>query len=129
MDKPAARIGDKHTCPMVEAGKPHVGGPIVGPGAPTVFAQNMPVSVKGDSVTCSGAPDTVLVASTTVFACDKNVARMGDNTAHGGVIVGGAPLVLVGDPGSPPEVSRLEQANEPFCEICEKEEASSEGQE
>jgi hypothetical protein len=38
MGKPAARLTDMHTCPMVTPGLPpipHVGGPIVGPGAPT----------------------------------------------------------------------------------------------
>ena len=33
----AARLTDMHTCPMVTAVVPHVGGPITGPGAPTVY--------------------------------------------------------------------------------------------
>ena len=46
---PAARVGDMHTCPMQTPGTPpipHVGGPILPPGQPTVLigpraAQNM----------------------------------------------------------------------------------------
>lgn len=37
---PAARVGDMHTCPMVNPGAPpppHVGGPIMPPGAVTVL--------------------------------------------------------------------------------------------
>jgi hypothetical protein len=33
----AARLTDMHVCPMVTGVVPHVGGPIVGPGAPTVL--------------------------------------------------------------------------------------------
>ena len=33
----AARLNDFHACPMVTGTVPHVGGPIVGPGAPTVM--------------------------------------------------------------------------------------------
>ena len=116
MDKPVARLGDMHTCPMIEGPKPHVGGPVASSGAPTVFAENMPIAVVGDSVTCNGALDTILIGSSTVFACNKPVARMGDSTVHGGVIVAGAPLVLVGDPGSPPTMDK------PFCEICQSDE-------
>ena len=35
--QPAARVGDMHTCPMVTGVVPHVGGPITGPGSPTVL--------------------------------------------------------------------------------------------
>ena len=34
---PAARLTDMHVCPMLTVLVPHVGGPIVGPGAPTVM--------------------------------------------------------------------------------------------
>ena len=33
----AARVTDMHHCPMVTSVIPHVGGPITGPGAPTVL--------------------------------------------------------------------------------------------
>ena len=54
-----------HTCPMFDGPKPHVGGPILPPGAPTVLIGGKPA------------------------------ARMGDPTAHGGVIVAGFPGVII----------------------------------
>ena len=100
MGKPAARITDMHTCPMVTPGVPpipHVGGPIVGPGAPTVLIGKMPAAVMGDMCTCVGPPDTIILGSTGVFIGGKPAARMGDQTAHGGVIVKGEPTVLIGE--------------------------------
>ena len=61
----AARVGDMHTCPMVNGTVPHVGGPVMPPGAPTVLIGGQPA------------------------------ARMGDSTAHGGIIVAGCPTVNI----------------------------------
>ena len=97
--KPAARITDMHTCPMVTPGVPpipHVGGPIVGPGCPTVLVCMLPAAVLGDSCVCVGPPDTIIKGSATVLIGGKPAARMGDSTAHGGVIILGAPTVLIG---------------------------------
>ncbi len=99
MGKPAARIGDMHTCPMVTPGLPpvpHVGGPIVGPGVPTVMICKMPAAVMGDMCTCVGPPDSIVLGSATVMIGGKPAARMGDTTSHGGAIVLGAPTVLIG---------------------------------
>ena len=67
---PAARVGDMHTCPMqtpTPAGPiPHVGGPVLPPGCPTVLIAGQPA------------------------------ARLGDSTAHGGSIVVGCPTVMIG---------------------------------
>ena len=93
---PAARLTDMHTCPMVTGVVPHVGGPIVGPGAPTVMIANMPAAVVGDMVTCVGPPDSIVKGSATVLIAGKPAARMGDQTAHGGVIVKGEPTVMIG---------------------------------
>jgi len=96
---PAARLTDMHTCPMVTAGVPpipHVGGPIVGPGAPTVLIGNMPAAVMGDNAVCVGPPDVIINGSATVLICGKPAARMGDRTAHGGSIILGLPTVLIG---------------------------------
>ena len=93
---PAARITDMHTCPMVTGVVPHVGGPITGPGAPTVLIANLPAAVVGDLVTCVGPPDTIVKGSATVLIGGKPAARMGDQTAHGGVIVKGEPTVMIG---------------------------------
>lgn len=93
---PAARVTDMHVCPMVTGIVPHVGGPIIGPGAATVKICKMPASVMGDNVTCVGPPDKVIKGSATVMICKKPAARMGDNCSHGGVIVLGAPTVMIG---------------------------------
>jgi len=92
----AARIGDMHTCPMVNPGPvPHVGGPI-SLGAPTVMIGGMPAARVGDMCICVGPPDTIAMGSGTVFICGMPAARMGDSTAHGGSIVIGCPTVNIG---------------------------------
>ncbi len=99
MGTPAARLTDMHSCPMVTPGLPpipHVGGPIVGPGATTVLIGKMPAAVLGDMVVCVGPPDSIVKGSATVMICGKPAARMGDTTAHGGSIVLGFPTVLIG---------------------------------
>jgi uncharacterized Zn-binding protein involved in type VI secretion len=88
-----------HVCPMqtpMIPPIPHVGGPIVGPGVPTVLIANMPAAVVGDSCVCVGPPDTIAMGSTTVMIGGKPAARMGDSTVHGGSIVIGAPTVMIG---------------------------------
>lgn len=96
---PAARLTDMHTCPMATPGTPpipHVGGPVVGPGMPTVLIGNMPAAVMGDICTCVGPPDTIAKGSVTVLIGGKPAARMGDLTVHGGTIVAGFPTVMIG---------------------------------
>lgn len=93
---PAARITDMHTCPMVTVLVPHVGGPVVGPGAPTVLIGGMPAAVVGDMCSCVGPPDVLVKGSTTVLIGGKPAARIGDLTAHGGTIVVGFPTVMIG---------------------------------
>jgi len=61
-----------------------------------VLIAKMPAAVMGDSVTCVGPPDTIIKGSATVMIGGKPAARMGDSTAHGGVIVIGCPTVLIG---------------------------------
>ncbi|MEL7343122.1 MAG: PAAR domain-containing protein [Bacteroidota bacterium] len=93
---PAARLTDMHTCPMVTGTVPHVGGPITGPGVPTVLIGNLPAAVVGDLLVCVGPPDSIIKGSATVLIGGKPAARMGDSTAHGGVIVKGEPTVMIG---------------------------------
>ena len=50
----------------------------------------------GDMCTCGGPPDTIIKGSATVLIGGKPAARMGDSTAHGGVIVAGCPTVQIG---------------------------------
>jgi uncharacterized Zn-binding protein involved in type VI secretion len=93
---PAARITDMHVCPMVTATVPHVGGPILPPGEPTVLIAGMPAARVGDMATCTGPPDSIIMGSTTVLIGGMPAARMGDPTAHGGSIVLGEFTVLIG---------------------------------
>lgn len=92
----AARVGDMHTCPMVSGTVPHVGGPVLPPGSPTVLIGGMPAARVGDMATCVGPPDTIAMGSSTVFINNMPAARMGDSTSHGGVIMVGCPTVLIG---------------------------------
>jgi len=96
---PAARLTDMHVCPMVTPGVPpipHVGGPIVGPGAPTVLIAAMPAARVGDMAVCVGHPDSIVMGSFTVLIGGAPAARVGSMTAHGGSVVLGAPTVLIG---------------------------------
>ena len=95
---PAARISDMHTCPMVNPGLvpvPHIGGPVV-VGVPTVIIAGMPAAVVGNMCTCVGPPDAIAKGSATVLIGGLPAARMGDSTVHGGVIITGAPTVMIG---------------------------------
>ena len=95
MGMPAARLSDMHVCPMVTVVVPHVGGPIAGPGAPTVLIGGLPAARIGDMAVCVGPPDVIVTGSSKVLLAGSPAARMGDMTAHGGVIVVGCPTVLI----------------------------------
>ena len=75
---------------------PHVGGPVVGPGAPTVLIGGLPAARVGDMLVCVGPPDVIVKGSETVLIMDMPAARMGDETAHGGTIIIGDPTVEIG---------------------------------
>ncbi|MBL3589096.1 MAG: PAAR domain-containing protein [gamma proteobacterium endosymbiont of Lamellibrachia anaximandri] len=96
MMPPAARVSDMHVCPLVTGTVPHVGGPILPPGDPTVMIAGLPAARVGDMATCVGPPDTIAAGSGTVFIGGVPAARQGDSTAHGGSIVLGAPTVMIG---------------------------------
>lgn len=129
MSKPAARLTDMHTCPIVTpqpGPPPHVGGPIVSPGAPTVLINGLPAARVGDIAICVGPPDTIAAGSFTVLIAGKPAARLGDQTVHGGAIVAGSPNVMIGDSGGgaggPPgmTMSAAKAAGTPFVRMnCE----------
>ena len=96
MGMPAARLTDMHTCPMVTGIVPHVGGPISGPGAPTVLIASLPAAHVGDMAVCVGPPDSLVKGSATVLIGGTPAVRLGDSTAHGGVVILGCPTVLIG---------------------------------
>jgi uncharacterized Zn-binding protein involved in type VI secretion len=85
-----------HVCPMVTGIVPHVGGPILPPGAVTVLIGGLPAARVGDMATCVGPPDVIVLGSFTVLTMSMPQARIGDLTAHGGTIVLGCFTVLVG---------------------------------
>jgi uncharacterized Zn-binding protein involved in type VI secretion len=81
---------------MVTGLVPHVGGPIVPAGCPTVLVGGLPAARVGDMAMCVGPPDVIVQGAATVLIGGMPAARQGDMTAHGGVIVGGLPTVLIG---------------------------------
>ena len=92
----AARVSDMHVCPMVTGVVPHVGGPVLPPGAPTVLIGGLPAACVGNMCTCVGPPDVIANGSATVLIGGMPAARMGDPTAHGGTIVLGCFTVMIG---------------------------------
>jgi len=113
---PAARVTDMHTCPMVTGVVPHVGGPVLPPGCPTVLIGMMPAARVTDLLTCVGPPDVILMGSPTVLIGGLMAARIGDPTVHGGVIVMGQPNVMIGIPGQGLVLQVAAQTGAPFCE-------------
>jgi uncharacterized Zn-binding protein involved in type VI secretion len=96
MGLPAARLTDMHVCPMVTGLVPHVGGPIAGPGCPTVLVGGLPAARVGDMVACVGPPDTIALGSFTVLIGGMPAAQLGSLCVHGGTVVAGCPVVLIG---------------------------------
>ncbi len=92
---PAARLTDMHVCPMVTGVVPHVGGPISGPGAPTVLIGGLPAARIGDMCVCVGPPDVIAMGSPKVLIGGAPAATMGGVTAHGGSIVLGCFTVII----------------------------------
>ena len=92
---PAARISDLHVCPMFTGPVPHVGGPILPPGAVTVLIGGLPAARVSDMCVCVGPPVVIALGSMKVLIGGLPAARMGDMTAHGGTIVLGCFTVMI----------------------------------
>jgi len=84
---------------MVTGMVPHVGGPVLPAGCPTVLIGFLPAARIGDMALCVGPPDVIAKGSATVVIGNMPAARIGDLTAHGGVIVAGCPTVVIGEMG------------------------------
>ena len=84
-----------HVCPMVTVLVPHVGGPVLPPGCPTVLIGGMPAARVGDMLVCVGPPDVIAMGSFTVLIGGQPAAQLGSLCAHGGAIVMGYPTVLI----------------------------------
>jgi len=85
-----------HVCALVTVLVPHVGGPILPPGCPMVLIGGQPAARMGDMALCVGPPDVIAMGSPMVLIGGQPVARMLDPTAHGGMIVLGFPMVMIG---------------------------------
>jgi len=85
-----------HVCPAMNGPVPHVGGPIIPSGPPTVLIGGMPAATVGGMAVCVGPPDSIIKGSGTVMIGGKPAARLGDSCAHGGTIVLGCFTVMIG---------------------------------
>jgi uncharacterized Zn-binding protein involved in type VI secretion len=95
----AARVTDLHQCHLVTPGLPpvpHVGGPVIVTGVPSVLIGNLPAAKVGEMVVCVGPPDSIVNGSATVLIGGMPAARLGDSTAHGGQIMTGESNVIIG---------------------------------
>jgi uncharacterized Zn-binding protein involved in type VI secretion len=63
---PAARLLDKHVCPMVDGVKPHAGG-IIAMGSVTVSINGLPAARVGDMTLCVGPPGAIASGCPTVL--------------------------------------------------------------
>ena len=93
---PAVTLTAMHQCPMATGIVPHVGGPVIGPGAPTVLIGGLPAARVGDMLSCVGPPDTIVMGAPTVLIEGMPAAFLGSMTAHGGTVITGVPNVMVG---------------------------------
>ncbi|WP_189438975.1 PAAR domain-containing protein [Pseudovibrio japonicus] len=93
---PASRVTDMHVCPMVTGIIPHVGGPIMPPGQPLCLIAKLPAATATGMATCVGPPDIIAKGSTTCLISKLPAVRVGDTCAHGGTVILGSPLCLVG---------------------------------
>ena len=86
---------------MVTAIVPHVGGPILPPGVPTVLIDFLPAATLTSMAVCVGPPDMIIMGSLGVMIGFLPAARMLDPTVHGGVIMMGSFTCIIGEIGTP----------------------------
>lgn len=98
MAKKASRVADQHVCPLSTSGVPHVGGPVLPPGAATVWINDQPAARATDRATCVGPVDFIVTGAGTVMLMDQNAARMTDHCMHGGTLVQGSTNVEIDGP-------------------------------
>ena len=116
MPGPIATQGSLHVCPMCSGPVPHVGGPIIGPGAVNILINNKPAALMGDMCICIGPPDVIAQGAANVFFNGVPVVCQGDITAHGGVITQGEPNVILGT-SSPSPTQTMAKHKIPFPKI------------
>lgn len=122
--QPAARVGDQHTCPMVNPDEsPHTGGSIT-EGEQLVLIGRQPAARIGDQATCVGPTDSISTGQISILIGNRPAAARFDQTVHGGMIVQGESTVLLGDSsagaGGATGATMRAARNEarPLCEVC-----------
>jgi uncharacterized Zn-binding protein involved in type VI secretion len=96
VSKPIALKGDRHTCPMSDGTKPHVGGEIVD-GCDRVLVAGKPVAVVGARCNCqSPAPNAIALGASRIKVAGVTIARLGDSTSHGGKVIASSKNVIAG---------------------------------
>jgi hypothetical protein len=60
----------------------------------------LPAARVTDRAICASVPDVIVKGSPTVMIGNLPAARIGDQTAHGGVIIVGCFTVIIGETGS-----------------------------
>ncbi|AKT38845.1 PAAR domain-containing protein [Chondromyces crocatus] len=101
---PAARITDRHVCPLHP---PNVDA--TGEGTVIVGFQRQ---ARVTDLEACGA--SIVKGEPTVIIGYQDAARKGDPTSHGGVIASGCPTVIIGS--NPTSL----KTDKPFCEDCER---------
>lgn len=91
----AARITDKHTCPLSNGPVPHVGGVVV-TGSSTVIIDSSPAARVTDLAVCVGVFDVISTGSSSVSFDGLPAARKDDRTVHGGQLLTGSASVQIG---------------------------------
>jgi uncharacterized Zn-binding protein involved in type VI secretion len=82
---------------MVTGVVPHVGGPISGPGFPSVLIGGLPASRETDMAVCVGPPDMIALGCPTVLIGGLPAAYLGSLCEHGGTVTGPCcPTVMIG---------------------------------
>ena len=84
-------INHLHTCPFCTGTVPHVGGPVTGPGVPTVLINGQPAAVMGDFCACVGPPDVIVQGEARVFFGGKPAVTTGAMTAWVGIPIATSP--------------------------------------
>lgn len=103
---------------------PHVGGPILPAGCPSVLVHGQPAARVGDRSTCVGPPDSIVMGEASVLIDNKPAARVGDPTAHGGVIVSGCGCVQIGRVAQAIVLKEAAKSGAAFCEECARKKAA-----
>jgi uncharacterized Zn-binding protein involved in type VI secretion len=117
--KPAARVGDVKWCPKTSPG-PHFGGPIVDPCCSNVLTGGKEQARVTDATSCTSESPTTTKAEpgcisqgvAMVLVGGLPASALGHTTTHGGVIMTGHPLVLLG--GASVTLEILDEGDEMF---------------